>query len=199
MELEDLNLNESGFDCVDDLLCDVDDAGIEAHEIGGADVFDCGIKAPGGLAAGLGMAQACLAGLAEITLSVERLGDWPCGKVTVEVEEPLVPCLLSQYAGWKVALKDYFAMASGPMRAIWAGEPLFEELDYQEDSEVAIGVLETRQLPTEAVVEHFCEELGIDAEQLTLLGRTDREYRWQLPDRRPIGRDLLAQAVRAGF
>jgi methenyltetrahydromethanopterin cyclohydrolase len=85
------------------------------------------------------------------------------------MDEPAIGCLLSQYAGWKLAVGDYFAMASGPMRAMRGKEPVFERLAYREWSEVAVGVLETARLPTEQVIEEICRELNTEPEDLTLL------------------------------
>ena len=86
------------------------------------------------------------------------------------VTDPAVACLLSQYAGWKIAADDYFAMGSGPMRALYGHEPIFEKLGYREEIDtVAVGVLESSRLPTPAVIRSICKALDIHTDSLILL------------------------------
>src|SRR5260370_493783 len=68
---------------------------------GGARVLDCGIKAEGGLQAGLLLARVCLADLAEVTLVPASLADLPCPQVQVVSDAPVLGCMASQYAGWQ--------------------------------------------------------------------------------------------------
>jgi methenyltetrahydromethanopterin cyclohydrolase len=144
-------------------------AGAVVHTVGGAKVVDCGVKTAGSIAAGKALAEVCLAGLAQVAHSVERLDGHPCAKVTVSVEKPWEACLCSQYAGWRISVGDYFAMASGPMRPLAKKEPIFESLGFTEESKIAIGVLETSKLPKEAVVEYVCNATGVAPAGLTLM------------------------------
>jgi len=84
-------------------------------------------------------------------------------------DHPVAACLLSQYAGWQVSAGKYFAMGSGPMRAASGRETVFQKLSYREVPPVAIGVLEGRKLPTEAVFEFLAEKTGVPANQTVLL------------------------------
>ena len=77
--------------------------------------------------------------------------------------------MASQYAGWQVQAGKFFAMGSGPMRAAYGKEELFEHLPGRETAPVAVGVLETRKLPDEAVVAHLAQKLGLPSAKLTLL------------------------------
>jgi methenyltetrahydromethanopterin cyclohydrolase len=60
-------------------------------------------------------------------------------------------------------------MASGPMRALYGKEELFDHLPGREAARVAVGVLEARKLPTEEVVKFLAERLNLSADNLTLL------------------------------
>jgi len=135
----------------------------------GARVLDCGIKSEGGLQAGLGLARVCLAGQAEVSLVPGDVGGVPCPVVTVATDHPVLACMASQYAGWQISVGKYFAMGSGPMRAAYGKEELFDAIPGREEPPVAVGVLETRKLPNDAVVEHLCERLKLPAAKLTLL------------------------------
>ena len=87
----------------------------------------------------------------------------------VTTDDPVRACLASQYAGWQVSVGKYFAMGSGPMRALAAREELFQHIPGKEESPVAVGVLETHKHPTEEVVAAIVAKLPNSAEHLTLL------------------------------
>jgi methenyltetrahydromethanopterin cyclohydrolase len=136
--------------------------------VGGATVLDFGVKAAGGLQAGIELARICMSGLATIAIENGDLSGRTWAHVTVRTDWPVAACLLSQYAGWQVAAGKFFAMGSGPMRAVAGNEAVFGELSYREPPETAVGVLESGKLPDEAVVRLLCEKLRITPERLTL-------------------------------
>ncbi|MFO0879526.1 MAG: methenyltetrahydromethanopterin cyclohydrolase [Gemmataceae bacterium] len=142
---------------------------IVPHRIGGANVLDCGVVALGGLQAGLGLARICMAGRAEVALVPSTMPGLAGPALQVFSDDPLHACMTSQYAGWQIAVGKYFAMGSGPMRAAYGREALFEHLPGREQAALAVGVLETRKLPTEEVVAYLSGQLGLPAERLTLL------------------------------
>src|SRR5262249_38807812 len=90
-------------------------------------------------------------------------------QVQVLTDDPVRACMASQYAGWQVSVGKFFAMGSGPMRARYGKEALFDRIGHREEAGVAVGVLETRQLPTEEVVAYLVERVGLPADRLTLL------------------------------
>jgi methenyltetrahydromethanopterin cyclohydrolase len=131
--------------------------------------LDCGIQSAGGLQAGLGLARVCLAGLAEVSLTSGEAARVPCPIVTVHSDHPVTACMASQYAGWQISVGKFFAMGSGPMRAAFGKEALFDTIGEREQSSVAVGVLETRKAPDEAVAGFLTEKLGLPASAITLL------------------------------
>ena len=133
------------------------------------DSWDFGIHVPGGIEAGLLMASVCLAGLGRVTIEpAGGIGPWPL--VQVYTDHPVTACMASQYAGWKVAVAGFFGMASGPLRAAAAREPLFGEFPAWKESPAAVvGVIETGQIPTADVVDLVSQQCGISRDKLTLL------------------------------
>jgi methenyltetrahydromethanopterin cyclohydrolase len=87
----------------------------------------------------------------------------------VSVDEPAAACLASQYAGWKLERDDFFAMASGPGRALARAEDLFDELAWREQAKEAVLCLETRQDPPGEIVEKVAERCGVEASAVTFL------------------------------
>ncbi len=142
---------------------------IELVDAGGARVLDCGVKATGSLQAGLGLARVCLADLASVNLVPGDVGGIACPHVHVWSDQPVLACMASQYAGWQVSVGKFFAMGSGPMRALYGKEALFEHLAGREKAPVAVGVLESRKLPPVEVVTTLCQQLGLEPGQLALL------------------------------
>jgi methenyltetrahydromethanopterin cyclohydrolase len=135
----------------------------------GARILDCGVAAEGGLQAGLGLARVCLANQAEVALVPGNLPGLPVPLVQVMTDHPVLACMASQYAGWQVSVGKFFAMGSGPMRAAYGKEELFDSIPGREQPPAAVGVLETEKLPTDEVVSHLAERLNLPSTKLTLL------------------------------
>jgi methenyltetrahydromethanopterin cyclohydrolase len=135
----------------------------------GARILDCGVKAIGGLQAGLGLARVCLAGQGEVSLVADEVAGVPCPVVQVQSDQPVSACMASQYAGWSIQVGNYFAMGSGPMRAAWGQEELFQSIGGREHPEAAVGVLETGKLPPDNVIAYLSEQLKLPPAKLTLL------------------------------
>ncbi len=140
-----------------------------SQDPGGARLLDCGVQAVGGLSAGLGMARVCLADLADVTLLPPALPDLPCPMVQVVTDCPVLACMASQYAGWQVSVGKFFAMGSGPMRAAYGKEDLFDHIPGRERPNAAVGVLESRKLPPPEATAHLAEKLQLPPDRLTLL------------------------------
>jgi methenyltetrahydromethanopterin cyclohydrolase len=135
----------------------------------GATLIDLGIETPGGLGAGLALAEICLAGLGRVSLVPGSGCTGLAPAVAIATDHPVAACMASQYAGWQITGEKYFAMGSGPMRAAYGREPLFERLGHRERPPVAVGVLETRKFPPLAVIEQIASGCGLSPDALTLL------------------------------
>ena len=167
-----LRLNERAADIADAMVADAEALRISVTRLeGGARLLDCGVLAPGGLEAGRLLAEACLGGAGQVAFtSLDFEGLWLPG-VQVRTDHPALACLAAQYAGWAVKPEGYFAMGSGPLRAVARVEQeLFRRLDYAEPATGrGVLVLETRELPGAAVAAWLAEKSGLAAERLTLL------------------------------
>lgn len=165
-----LTLNERTMRLADYIASNAATLRVETHTLaGGGRLIDCGIKAPGGLQAGLALARVCLAGQAEVSLTPGDVAGIACPSVVVTSDHPVLACMASQYAGWEVKVGKFFAMGSGPMRAAHGKEELFEQIPGKEQAPVAVGTLETRKLPDDAVFEHLGKSLGLPSNKITLL------------------------------
>lgn len=134
-----------------------------------ARLIDCGVDAPGGLEAGRRLAEVCMAGMADVHFVAADPELSQGYAVQVRTDHPIEACMASQYAGWRIAASDYYAMASGPMRAAAAAEDLYVKIGYQEAAEHAVGVLEADRLPPADVCDQIAAQCGVDRDKLTLL------------------------------
>jgi len=157
--------------------------GCEALDLGvtqlknGTTVVDAGITVPGSLEAGRLFSCACLAGLGGVSFSQQAFDNRESGdssefwlpSVAVNVSCPHIACMASQYAGWAVKLGHYFAIGSGPARALYAGEEIFQKLKYRDVADTAVLMLEGREPPDEEVAAFVAGKCGVRPEKLTLL------------------------------
>ncbi len=138
---------------------------------GGARFIDCGIEAAGGLEAGRLLAEVCMGGAGHVSLAGFECDGLSLPGVTVRTDHPALACLASQYAGWAIKTDDYFAMGSGPLRAVArVEETLFQQLGYAESADgPGVLVLETRQVPGSAALALIHAKSSVPAERLTIL------------------------------
>ena len=166
------------------------------HTAAGARVLDCGVQAPGGLQAGLGLARVCLAGQAEVSLNPGEVGGLPGVLVTVVTDHPVTACMAAQYAGWQISVGKFFAMGSGPMRAAYGKEELFDKIPGRETS-AGRGWRpgNARELPDDAVIDYLCERLQLPAPKLTLLAAPASSLAGNLQVVAQLARNRSAQAL----
>jgi methenyltetrahydromethanopterin cyclohydrolase len=137
----------------------------------GVTYVDAGIDCPGGIEAGRRIAEICMGGLGRVR--VDSGGrDWPL-TLDVASSQPVLSCLASQYAGWSLSHGEgkeaWFALGSGPIRALAGREELFEELGYADRHVSGALVLEVDSRPPAAVVEKVLRDTGVRPEGLTVI------------------------------
>jgi methenyltetrahydromethanopterin cyclohydrolase len=132
-------------------------------------LIDCGTKVNGGIAAGLWLAAICMGGLGRITVAPDAtFPNWPFS-ITVRSSQPVIGCLGSQYAGWKLERDGFTAMGSGPARALARVEEIYRDIGYADDSETATLVLESEGPPPPAIVAHVAESCRVEPSALNVL------------------------------
>lgn len=164
------SINLRALATVQQMIEDADALDVAVSRLNNGTVLvDAGITVPGSLEAGLLFARVCLGGLGTVSFCQLPFGDTWLPGVTVSVSHPVVACMASQYAGWAVKAEGFFAMASGPARALYAGEPLFEHVAYRDRADVAVLALEGRQLPPVEAADKIARKCGVAPDQVYLL------------------------------
>lgn len=185
-----ISINRRAHEIVEKMVDQAEPLGIDVSTLPcGARVIDIGLHASGGLQAGQWTANASLGGMGQVSFQLLDYGAASSGRlegnamassalaastlslpgVCVVVDQTEIGCMASQYAGWGIQRGDFFAIGSGPARALWRGEPVFRQLDYTDMAEVAVIILEGRQMPGNEVGEYIARKCRIDPAGLSIL------------------------------
>ncbi len=165
-----ISVNQRAYEIVNSMVARAEQLAITVtHLSNGTQIIDLGLNASGGLLAGKLAAEISLGGMGEVTfLPLEYDGFWLPG-VSIVVDKPEIGCLASQYAGWGINQGDFFAIGPGPARALATVDPAFKKIDYTDRADVAVLILETRQMPGEEVAAYIAGKCKVDPTNLTLL------------------------------
>lgn len=169
-----VSVNIEAKKTVDEMIKRANELNIFVEELSnGATVLDCGVNVDGSFKAGELYTKVCLGGLADVGISIP--GDlsekFALPSVKIKTDSPAISTLGSQKAGWSVSVGDFFALGSGPARAI-AKKPAetYEEIGYEdEDPQIAILTLEADVLPGEDVAQYIADECNVKVENVYLL------------------------------
>lgn len=176
-----LSVNARAAPRVHALLADAQALSLEVSKhASGAQLIDAGIKAQGGIEAGLRIADICMGGLGHVSLAPADDAPWS-HHIVARSTQPVLACLASQYAGWSLnhewfetkdgveKKKKFNALGSGPARAIACKEPLFAELNYRDAAQPTCVVLEVDKFPPDAIIEKVIRDCGIQGHELTVI------------------------------
>jgi methenyltetrahydromethanopterin cyclohydrolase len=166
-----LSVNRSALRLVRKLFEGAEEYGVNFKKTGsGSTLIDAGIKAKGGFLAGKIVTEICLGGLGKAEILNAPYGDLILPSIFVYTDHPAVATLGSQLAGWPIKAEKYFAMGSGPARAL-ALKPkeLYEKMGYRDEAEEAVLVLETSKEPPEEVITYISNQCRVKPDNLSLI------------------------------
>ena len=159
-----LSVNELALDIFDELFEYAEDYNVAPHELdNGARIVDCGVRTPGGYQAGRRFTEICMGGLGEVDTVMGRVGDVPIPFIEIRTDFPAIACLGAQKAGWTVNVGKYFAMGSGPARALsLKPKHTYEVIEYEDEFDYAVIALESDHLPNADVMETIADACNVD-------------------------------------
>jgi methenyltetrahydromethanopterin cyclohydrolase len=136
----------------------------------GSTVIDAGIRAKGGFQAGKIITEICMGGCGKAEITCKRYGELELPSIFVYTDHPVIATLGSQYAGWQIKEGDYFAIGSGPARAL-ALKPkeIYEKIGYSDDFDKAVVILETDKHPPAKLLERFVKDCHVQPENLAVI------------------------------
>ena len=166
-----VSVNELGLDLFEELVEFADLLNVSYHELdNGARIVDCGVNVAGGYGAGDYFTRICMGGLGDVAFRQGMVGNFPMTFVDISTDFPAISCLGSQKAGWSVKHDGFFAMGSGPARALsLQPKHTYEVIDYKDESDATVICLEADKLPSESVMEMIAEKCGVDVANVCAL------------------------------
>ncbi len=167
-----ISVNQQATKIVEQMIAQADQLGIAVTYLPcGTRVVDLGLNTPGCLLAGKYAAEASLGGMGKVSFLPLDFGDFWLPGVSIEVDHAEIGCMASQYAGWGIQRGDFFAIGSGPARAQAAVEPLFKQklIDYVDQAEAVVIVLEGRTLPNDDVGTFIARKCHVPPDKVTML------------------------------
>src|SRR5271157_4322423 len=171
MKKTNVSVNRLAWKLLDELLENADRFGVEVTKTSlGTTVVDAGINARGGFEAGRIITEICMGGCGKAQIVFERFGDLDLPSIQIFSDNPAIATLGSQYAGWQINEEGYFAIGSGPARAL-AQKPkgIYREIGYKDDFDRGVLVLETDNCPPSKIVERFAKDCKILPQNLAIV------------------------------
>ncbi|MEM3696883.1 MAG: methenyltetrahydromethanopterin cyclohydrolase [Candidatus Bathyarchaeia archaeon] len=166
-----LSVNRLAWKILEKLCNNAEFYGVNVEKTSsGVTIVDAGINVNGGFEAGKLVTEICMGGCGKTEIIDKQYGDMALPSIFVYTDHPAISTLGSQYAGWQIKEGDYFAIGSGPARAL-ALKPkeIYEEIGYKDDFDKGIIVLETDKPPPEKLLERFAKDCKISQENLAVI------------------------------
>ena len=156
------SLNRMATELVDEAMDFADELAIDVRSLpGDSAVLDFGVELPGGIEAGLLLAEIQTAGLATLDTSLEDLAGVPLTHVECSTDQPALALLCAGKAGWELSVDGFEGLGSGPARALVAEEPIFQRMGYQDEFDLAVLAIEAERLPDERVAAQVARRAGV--------------------------------------
>jgi len=166
-----LSVNRLAWRLLEELCEKADYYGVNVEETSSKTlIVDAGIKAKGGFQAGKIITEICLGGCGKARITYRNYGELELPSIFIYTDHPVIATLGSQFAGWQISEGEYFAIGSGPARAL-ALKPkeIYEKIGYKDDFDKAVVVLETDKYPPLRLMECFTEECNVSLENLAVI------------------------------
>jgi len=166
-----LSINKKAVKIVEEMMEKEDVLNIKCIKTNvGTTLIDCGVEVKGGYQAGIYVSKVCLGGLASINLSFKDYNGVRFPIIEEFIDHPIIACMASQYAGWRIKYDNYTALGSGPARAL-ALKPkkLFKKIGYVDHSDEAVLVLEASKYPPGEVMLSISENCNVNPRDLYIL------------------------------
>lgn len=166
-----LSVNRLAWKLLEKLCENPDFYGVKIEKTSsGATIVDAGIKAKGGFQAGKTITEICMGGCGKTEITCKKYGELELPSVFVYTDHPVIATLGSQFAGWQIKEGEYFAIGSGPARALaLKPEEIYEKIGYKDDFDKAVVVLETEKNPPTSLIERFAKECKVSPESLAII------------------------------
>ena len=166
-----ISVNRVADTLVEKLCNDAERYGLRVSKTeSGATLIDAGIEVKGGFAAGKIITEICMGGYGKADVLMKQYEDLELPTIFVYTDHPAIATLGSQFAGWQIKGHSFFALGSGPARAL-ALKPkdIYEKIRYEDKANNGTIVLETSKKPPEKLIEKLASECKIAPNRLFVI------------------------------
>ena len=168
-----ISLNKLAMKVVDEILEDPEALGCKVIKMDcGATLIDMGLHCKGSWKAGLLFTRASIGDLGIVSLGDFKLNDqYSFSAVEVFIEQPLIACMGSQIAGWKLGEGEFATIGSGPARATAhvASDWYFEMTDYKDNYDKAVLCIQDVKYPDDKIALEVANACHVKPEDTYLL------------------------------
>lgn len=148
--------NRMALDLVDEAIDYADELRVGVRHLGNdAAVLDFGVAEPGGLEAGLLLAEVATGGLATVGTRVGTVDGNPLTHVELATDHPRLALAECQRPDWELTVDGATLDLGGPGQRLRADGPGEEEVDF------AVVVAEAGKLPEAAAIEAVASAVGL--------------------------------------
>jgi methenyltetrahydromethanopterin cyclohydrolase len=169
--MKPLSVNRLAWRLLDELIESSDLCGVTVEKTNlGTTFIDAGAIARGGFRAGKIITEICMGGCGRAKITFREYGELILPSIQIYSDHPAIATLGSQFAGWRISEQGYFAIGSGPARAL-AQKPqeIYQEIGYKDDFDKGIVVLEADKFPPPKVAQQFAKDCGVSYENLAVI------------------------------
>ncbi|WP_049986252.1 methenyltetrahydromethanopterin cyclohydrolase [Halobellus rufus] len=159
------SINRMAIELVDEAIDFAEELRVVPHELeSGATVLDFGVDSPGGIEAGMLLAEIQTAGLSTVQSRMDDVAGAPTPYIELQTDHPALSLLGSQKAGWELTFEDppYDGLGSGPARALVAEEDEFHAMEYFDEFDLTVLAVESIDLPGDRIAAHVAEQTGVE-------------------------------------
>lgn len=135
-----------------------------------AKIIDCGINHIGGFEAAKIVTEIALGGLAEAEIHTKMYDSVKLKEITVKIKYPAIATLCSQAAFPIYPDQKTQFYICGPGRALFRlPREIFDFLNYYEDSDVAVFIIQDNEFPSLQFVERIVRDIKVNPENLCFI------------------------------
>ncbi|MEM1644202.1 MAG: methenyltetrahydromethanopterin cyclohydrolase [Desulfurococcaceae archaeon] len=189
-----ISINERAFKVVNEMIYRADELNVKVLKAPcKATVIDCGVAVKGSIEAGLYVARITAGDLINFSLSTIDYGGFSLPVLNASSDYPVIATIGGQLGDWEIKYGDYFAIGSGPARALalnrsiptavglkreelrkkglitYTPREIYEKIGYRDKYDKAVIVIESSSIPPDEVLQSIARSCDVEPDNLYAL------------------------------
>jgi methenyltetrahydromethanopterin cyclohydrolase len=189
-----ISLNEKALAIVEEMLSKSEELEIKVNKAScGTTIIDCGVNVRGSVNAGVYATRITAGDLIQAYVTTMDYGDFSLPVIHISSDYPILATIGGQLGDWEVRYENYFAIGSGPARALaldrnipmavgikrerlrkmgivtYTPREIYEKIGYKDSYDKAVLMLESSEIPPDGALELISRACNINPENLFVL------------------------------